>query len=81
MSWKKRVHEQKKTSSRAEISVFRMYSQAAQACTDLCLLEYHLGKVCGKNYLDDESLYIKNVGSKNILGLKKKDKKKCIFLT
>ena len=46
----------------AEILVFRMYRQGAQAVTNLRLLEYHLGKVCGKNYLDDESLYIKNVG-------------------
>ena len=27
---------------------FRMYSQAAQAHTAPCLLEYHWGKVCGK---------------------------------
>ena len=48
---------QKKKSCIAEILVFRMYSQAAQARTALRLLEYHLGKVCGKNYLDDEQLY------------------------
>ena len=33
---------------------FGMYSQATQAYTDLSLLEYHLSKACGKNYLDDE---------------------------
>ena len=44
----------KKTSCLAEILVFRMYSQVAQARTALRLLEYHLGKVYGKKYLNDE---------------------------
>ena len=54
----------KKTSLRAEILVFRIYSQAAQACTDLRILEYDLGKVYGKNYLDDDSLLNKQCGLK-----------------
>ena len=36
-------------------------------------LEYHLGKVCGKNYLDNEPLLNKNVGWK-IFWVKKKQK-------
>ena len=40
------------------------------------LVEYHLGKVCGKNYLDNSSVQGWNVGWKNILGEKNKEKKK-----
>ena len=35
---------------------FQMYSQEEQVRTAIRLLEYHLGKVSGKNYLDDTSL-------------------------
>ena len=48
--------------------VFRMYSQESQKWTPLSILEYHLGKVCGKNYLDDEPLLNKICELKNILG-------------
>ena len=41
---------------------FRMYSQELQKWTGPSTLDYHLGKVCGKNYLDDESLLNKNMG-------------------
>ena len=43
---------------------FRMYSQELQKWTGASTLEYHLGKVCGKNYLDDESLLNKICGLK-----------------
>ena len=56
----------------AEILVFRMYSQELQKWTGASTLDYHLGKVCGKNYLDDESLLNKICGLKNILGEKKR---------
>ena len=59
---------------------FLMYRQGAQGWQPSATLKYYLGKVCGKNYLDDESLYIKNVGW-TIFWVKKKDKKKCIILT
>ena len=50
----------------AEILVFRMYSQELQKWTGASTLDYHLGKVCGKNYLDDESLLNKICGLKKI---------------
>ena len=33
---------------------FRMYRQEVHMGTTVRFLEYHLGNVCGKNYLDDE---------------------------
>ena len=42
--------------------VFRMFNQELHVGTTLSLVEQYLGKVCGKNYLDEESLYIKFVG-------------------
>ena len=58
-----------------------VYSQELQKWTGPSTLNYHLGKVCGKNYLDDKSLLNKICGLKHILDLKKKIKRKCIFLT
>ena len=48
----------------AESLVFRMYSQELHKWTGPSTLEYHLGKVCGKNYLNDESLLNKICGLK-----------------
>ena len=48
-----------------------MYNQELHVGIPLSLVEQYLGKVYGKNYLDDELLYKKFVGWKNILGEKK----------
>ena len=42
--------------------VFRMYNQELHVSTTLSQVEQYLGKVCGKNYLNDELLYKKFVG-------------------
>ena len=41
---------------------FRMYNQELHVGIPLSLVEQYLGKVYGKNYLDDELLYKKFVG-------------------
>ena len=47
-----------------------MYNQELHVGIPLSLVEQYLGKVCGKNHLDDKLLYKKFVGWKNILGEK-----------
>ena len=44
----------------------RMYSQVLQKWPTPAKIEYHLGKVCRKNYLDDEQLLNENMGWKII---------------
>ena len=51
---------------------FGKYSQAAQACTDLCILEYDLGKVCGK-IIWMTSSNILNLWVEKYFGFKKKN--------
>ena len=46
---------------------FGMYSQEAHMRTSLRFLEYHLGNVFRKNYLDNDSLLNKICELKNIL--------------
>ena len=53
---------------------FRMYRQEAHIEITLHFLEYHLDKLCEKNYLDNNSLLNKICELKNILGLKKNKK-------
>ena len=41
---------------------FRMYNQELRVITTLYQVEQYLGKVCGKNCLDNSSLQGQNVG-------------------